>query len=148
MMAEKVIIRQDSSFRTEIHAAIPHGPEEGNMRRVVELHLLSPYGMLLVSLGTCTGIVLHTYSQHHRLDLTEVVIRLRYDRVFRDDCENCEQIKRYEEQFEEEIALTGDLTEAERDKLARIAHQCSIYKILKDGARIASQMVDEIPIPS
>lgn len=147
-MGEKVIIRQDNEFRTEIHAAIQHGPEAGEIRPVGHLHELTPYGMLLVSLGTCTGIVLHTYSQNHGLHLEEVGIRLRYDRVFRDDCENCERIERYEEQFEEEIALTGDLTEEEREKLFHIAHQCSVYKILKDGATVSSKMADEISVPA
>jgi putative redox protein len=114
------------------------------MRPVSELYHLTPYGMLLVSLGLCTGIVLHTYAQNHGLNLEEVGLRLQYDRVFREDCENCEQIHRYEEQFEEEVALTGDLTEEERDRLEHIAHQCSVYKILRDGATVSSRVVDEI----
>jgi uncharacterized OsmC-like protein len=147
-MAEKVIIRQDSEFRTEIHAAIAEGPEMGEMRPVSELYALTPYGMLLASLGLCTGIVLHTYAQNHGLHLEEVALRLQYDRVFREDCENCEQIRRYEEQFVEEFALMGDLTEDERDKLEHIAHQCSVYKILRDGATVSSQLVDEIEVPA
>ena len=117
------------------------------MEPVRELHELTPYGMLLVSLGTCTSIVLHTYSQNHGLGLEEVGLRLRYDRVFREDCENCERVERYEEQFEEEIALTGDLSQGEREKLFHIAHQCSVYKILKEGATVSSQMVDGISVP-
>jgi uncharacterized OsmC-like protein len=147
-MAEKVIIRQDSDFRAEIHAAIPEGPEAGEMRPVSELYALTPYGMLLVSLGLCTGIVLHTYAQNHGLHLEEVALRLQYDRVFREDCKNCEHIQRYEEQFVEEVALTGDLTKKERDKLEHIAHQCSVYKILRDGATVSSKVVNEIEAPA
>jgi uncharacterized OsmC-like protein len=147
-MPEKVIIRQDSDFRTEIHAAVPEGPEAGQMEPVVELYSLTPYGMLLVSLGTCTGIVLHTYAQNHGLKLEEVALRLQYDRVFREDCKNCERIQRYEEQFLEEIALKGDLTKEERDKLYHIAHQCSVYKILRDGATVSSELVDKVEIPA
>jgi uncharacterized OsmC-like protein len=147
-MPEKVLIRQDSDFRTEIHAAIPEGPHAGEMEPVTELYSLTPYGMLLTSLGACTGIVLHSYAQNHGLKLEAVVLRLQYDRVFQEDCENCERIQRYEETFAEEIALTGDLTQAERDKLYHIAHQCPVYKILRDGASVSSQLVDEIEMPA
>jgi putative redox protein len=74
--------------------------------------------------------------------LKEVTIDLRYERVFHEDCENCEEIERYEEQIEEQIAFEGDLSDRQRDKLLHIAHQCSIRKILEDGLKIESRLAD------
>lgn len=147
-MVENVIIYQNSDLHTEIYAAIPHGPETGEIQRVSELHALTPYGMLLVSLGTCTGIVLHTYAQNHGLNLARVGLHLRYDRVFQEDCDNCEQIERYQERFEEEIVLMGDLSKREREKLFHIAHQCPVYKILQDGATVSSRLTEKAEVPS
>ena len=80
------------------------------MNPVDHILALAPYGMLLTSLGTCTAIVLHTYAQHHGMDLREVELRLAYERNFDQDCEHCEHIGQYEEHIEEELLPIGDLT--------------------------------------
>ena len=146
-MAEKVIVRQNSSFETEILALDPHVPEDDQFHSVVHAHQLTPYGMMLTGLAACTGIVLHTYAQYHGVDLDEVELRAEYDRVFRDDCRDCEEIEEYKEQIEEEIVLTGDLTPEERRRLMVISRQCPIHKILSHGIEVASHLADS-PEPS
>lgn len=139
-MAEKVIIRQKSSFETEFLGPDPHHPEDDQVYPVTAIHHLTPYGMLLASLGSCTAIVLHTYAQSHGLALHEVEMRLTYDRVFKDDCINCAEIDRYEEKVWEEIILTGELDHAERDRLYRVSKQCPIHKMMEDGMVIESKL--------
>ena len=136
-MAENVIVRQNRRFETHVLAA---DPEEvtASPQAVTHLHALTPYGMMLAGLGTCTALVVHTYAQHHGVALDDVEIRLEYRRKFREDCENCESIDRYTEQITEEIQFTGDLSDAEREKLFRIAHQCPIYKMYRSGIDVAS----------
>jgi len=138
-MAEKVLVRQNNQFEISFQASDPHDEEEA-LDPVSYIHQLTPYGMMLASLGSCTTIVLHTYSQNHGLNLEEVEIVLKYERVFKEDCENCEHIDRYEEHIEEEIQFFGDLSPDERKKLMRIAHQCSIHKMFESGIEIKSQM--------
>jgi putative redox protein len=133
-----VLVRQDSQFQTEFLASDPEALESEELQPVYHIHDLTPYGMLLASLGACTAIVLNTYAQHHDVDLQEVEVNLEYDRLFQEDCENCEHIEQYEERIREQVQLSGDLTEAEHDKLMHIAHQCSIYKMLQSGIDIAS----------
>jgi len=113
-MAENVIVRQDSNYETEILGPDPHDPESQKLHSVRIIYDLTPYGMLLASLGSCTAVLLNSYAQNHGLDLQGVELRLRYERNFKNDCENCEGIDRYEEQFHEEISLTGNLTGKER----------------------------------
>jgi putative redox protein len=138
-MSEKIIVRQNNRFEIEVLAA-----DEENGRNdfvnVTQLHEVTPYGMFLSSLGSCTAIVLHTYAQNHGLDLQEVELRLEYKRIFQDDCENCEVARPYEEGIEEEIALRGDLSAAQRDRLFKIAHQCPIHKMLQSGIEIRSHL--------
>lgn len=88
-MSEKVIVRQNSKFETEFFAS---DPESGKQHHVDHVNDLTPYGMLLASLGTCTTVLLHTYAKNHGIKLDEAEITLRYERVFRDDCRNCEEI--------------------------------------------------------
>jgi uncharacterized OsmC-like protein len=142
-MAEYLVVRQNSRFEIEFLASDPHDAESDELQPVVHIHELTPYTLLLASLGACTTIVLHTYAQHHEVDLQEVESRLRYERVFQDDCDNCEEIDRYEEQIDQELALTGDLTEEERQRLFQISKQCSIHKMLEAGIEIRSQLTHD-----
>jgi putative redox protein len=144
-VSEHVIVWQNDQFEIEFRAAEPVEDEQAKTEEpepVYHIHELTPYGQMLTSLGSCTTIVLHTYAQHHEVPLKEVTIDLRYERVFHEDCENCEEIERYEEQIEEQIAFEGDLSDRQRDKLLHIAHQCSIRKILEDGLKIESRLAD------
>jgi putative redox protein len=141
-MSEYLVVQQNRNFETEFRAKDPHDPASDEVRPVVHIHELTPYSQLLGSLGACTAIVLNTYAQHHNLNLEKVELRLSYERVFQDDCENCENIDRYEEQIDQKLSLTGNLTESERQKLFQISKQCSIHKMLEDGIKIRSQLID------
>lgn len=138
-MAERVTIIQNSGFETRYLAPDIQDLEEGAIRPVTKLQEMTPYGHLLAGLGGCTAIVLHTFAFNHNLALEEVEIRLEYDRVFREDCENCENINRYEEKIREEIILRGDLSQQERDRLFQVSKHCPIHKMLEKGIQIDSR---------
>lgn len=143
-MGEKVIVRQNSRFETEIQALDSHDPDAHHFYPVGDVRQLTPYGMLLAGLGSCTAIVLHTYAQHHSVDLREVELRLQYDRVFADDCKDCEGIEEYKEQIAEEIALTGDLTPQDRKRLLAVSKHCPIHKMLTGGIEVQSRLTEEL----
>lgn len=134
---EEVIIQQDNSFRSEIRARSQGG--EGEMKPVGSLGDLSPYGMLLSALGSCTTVVLHTYARHHDIDLSQAEARLRYERNFREDCENCEEIDRYEDRIRVSVGFQGNLSKGEREKLEQVSELCSIHKILEHGIEIRTE---------
>jgi len=142
-MAENVTVRQDSKYETEILGPDPNDPESQKLHSVKIIYDLTPYGMLLASLGSCTAVLLNSYAQNHGMDLQRVELRLRYERNFKKDCENCEGIDRYEEQIDEEISLTGNLTGKEREKLFLISHHCPIHKMLKSGITVNSKLADD-----
>lgn len=139
-MAEHVLVRQNDRFEIEFLVRDSDGSENGEFEPVQSIHELDPYTMLLSSLGACTAIVLHTYAQNHDVDLKEVELELQYKRVFQEDCENCEDIDRYDEKIHESLKILGDLEEAERKKLFHIAHQCSVHKMLEAGIEIESDL--------
>lgn len=142
-MGERIIVRQNSDFITEILALDPHDPDADEFEIVEQAHQLTPYGMLMASLGSCTGIVLHTYAQYHDLPLEEVELRLNYNRIFADDCEECEQIGEYTEHIAEEIELIGDLTQQDKERLYRVSLQCPIHKIIKHGTDVKSHLAED-----
>jgi len=136
-MAEKIKVSQDSRFKTEISAADPEGDAD-SMHRVKRLHELTPYGMLLASLGSCTTIVLHTYARAHDVSLDRASVSVEYRRSFKEDCENCEGRDKYVDAIHESLELEGDLTDEQRRKLEHVAGLCSIRKILERGIDVKS----------
>lgn len=100
-MGERVRVIQDSDFRIRFMAADPEQPDS-KLEQVSHLHQLTPYGMMLGSLASCTTIVLHTYAGAHGIKLHQASVSAEYKRSFREDCEDCKGNQRYEERISEE----------------------------------------------
>ena len=141
-MAERVIVKQDRQFRTQFSVADPEDIQSNVFETVEDIHQLTPYGMLLSSLASCTALVMHTYAQNHDIKLREVELHMSYQRVFREDCEDCEEEREYNEEISERILLDGDLSTTERDQLMRVAHFCPIYKMMVDGITLNSSLIE------
>jgi len=139
-LSEKVIVRQNKDFQIGFWAVDPAKPDSVNYQPIHSLHEMTPYGMLLISLAACTAQVVLVYAQHHGLNLDEVEFRMAYDRVYKEDCEDCENIDRYEEKVEEQITFSGNLSQEDRQNSFQIAHHCPIEKILKQGMDIHSEL--------
>jgi len=133
-MAEKIIVRQTGRFETEFFAEDPERPAA--VYPVEGLHELTPYGMLLAGLASCTSIILHTYAQHHGIKLDHVEAVARYERTFREDCVRCEEIDRMEEHIILDLKLYGELSHEQNEKLFKIALKCPIHKMLKTGVKL------------
>ena len=141
-MAERVIVKQDRQFRTQFLAADPEDIHSNVFETIEDIHQLTPYGLLLSSLASCTALVMHTFAQNHDIGLKEVEMHMSYQRVFREDCEDCDEEKEYNEEIRERILLKGDLGAAEREKLLLVAHFCPIYKMMKEGIPITSSLIE------
>ncbi len=139
-MSEKIIVRQNKDYQIEYKSVRPDQPDRGDYDPVHALHEVTPYGMLLISLASCTSQVVLSYASHHGLNLEAVEFQVDYDRIYKDDCDNCEQIDRYDEIISERITFEGNLTKNEQDKLFKIAHHCPIEKILRSGIRVESKL--------
>jgi uncharacterized OsmC-like protein len=133
-MSEKIIFRMNSQNQAEVLAVDPRQPESEDFQPVEHVLGVTPYGMLLVALGGCTGILLNSYAQNRGLPLDSMEMRLEYHRDFDDDCDKCEEIEHYGEHIYAELTLEGDdLSEADIKRLRRISHQCPVHKILEEG---------------
>jgi uncharacterized OsmC-like protein len=143
-MAEIVVVRQKSNFKTDFLAADTDSPdmEARELKPVHAIHDLTPYGMVLAGLGSCTTILLHSYAHHHGVHLEEVELRVSYDRVFDEDCERCEEIGEYTEQIDAEVVLTGEFDEKERNKLFLISKRCPVHNILHDGIETVFRLAE------
>ena len=135
-MSERVVVYQDRSFRTDFKAADPHEEDSDQVDNVVHLHELTPYGMLLASIGSCTAIVVNSYARNHDIPLKGVMVDARYDRVFAEDCDDCDAENEYEEIIRESVDFEGDLDEKHLKRLHQVAKACSVRRLLERGIRV------------
>lgn len=137
-MSERVIVYQDRSFRTEFRAADPNDEDSDDVETVMHLHNLTPYGMILASIGACTAIVVNSYAKNHEIPLKGITVDSSYDRIFADDCDDCDKDSKYEEIIRESIHFEGDLDDKQLDRLHKVARACSVRRLLESGIRVIS----------
>lgn len=141
-MTERVIVIQNNNFEIEFQTTNPHDSDSDEFQSVKHINELTPYTMLLSGVGACTSIVLHTYAQNHGVNLHEVVLQLKYERIFQEDHQNASSSGGFEEKIVESLMLRGDLSDQDRQKLFKVSQQCSIHKMLESGIEIKSQLID------
>jgi putative redox protein len=138
-MSERVVVSQDRSFRTDFKAADPNAEGSDQVENVVHLHELTPYGMLLASVGSCTAIVVNSYARNHDIPLKGVTVDASYDRVFAEDCDDCDPENKYEEIIRESVNFEGDLNESQLKRLHQVAKACSVRRLLESGIRVETE---------
>lgn len=137
-MSERVVVYQDKSFRTDFRAADPADEDSNDVETVMHLHNLTPYGMLLASLGSCTAIVVNTYARNHGIPLRGITVDSSYERLFADDCEDCDIENEYEDVIREHVQFEGDLDDTQLKRLHQVAKACSVRRLLESGVRVVS----------
>lgn len=138
-MAERVVVYQDHKFRTEFKASDVEGESESKLEGVMQIHQLTPHGMVLASLASCTAIVLNSFANHHDIPLKAVTVDCRYDQESREDCKNCEEGEHEQKVIREQLSFEGDLDNDQAGRLHQVAKACSVSRMLENGIRIISE---------
>ncbi len=102
----------------------------------------TPYDLLLWALGACTAMTVQLYARRKKYPLAEVAVEIEHERVHEKDCEECETDGGMIERLHRRIVVRGDLTDAQRDDLLRIAARCPVHKTLA----APPQVVDSIEV--
>ena len=138
-MSEKVIVRQNRNYETSFLSLDPHAAVSDKPRRISQINELTPYGMVLAGIATCTGFVVNTYAEHHNIPVDSVKMTMEYGRNFKKDCDHCEEIDKYEDQINMTVSFEGKLSAQEREKLFKISLQCPVHKMVKNGIKVNSR---------
>lgn len=93
----------------------------------------NPHQLLLSSFGACTAITLRMYAASKGWALTGVEVDVQFN-PDGDPPQGGNDIRR-------RIALKGELTTEQRQRLLEIAERCPIHKVLTGEIRIASALI-------
>ncbi|HUJ16282.1 MAG TPA: OsmC family protein [Thermoanaerobaculia bacterium] len=140
-MAGPVIARAGTALRTDIEAA--------NHRLVVDEPLAAggsdagptPYDFLSAALGGCTSMTMRVVANRENIPLQGVEITVTSDRQYAKDCSDCTSTAGYIHRFDVRIKLTGDLSDAQRERLLAVAKRCPVAKTLTSEIRIEESLV-------
>lgn len=88
----------------------------------------SPQELLLASLGSCVGITVRMYANRKAWDLQNIVVRLNIEKSNPDGIAKTTIVQQLE--------LTGNLTDEQKQRLTEIGNRCPVHKILETGIQI------------
>jgi putative redox protein len=100
----------------------------------------TPYDFLLAALGSCVAMTLRMYADRKGWDLESVEVDLDQDRVYYEDCQDCESKEGYVHVIEKRVKLTGNLTYEQRQRLLEISERCPVNKTLLREIKIRSSL--------
>lgn len=107
----------------------------------------NPYDLLLGALAACKVMTAQMYARRKAWPLDEVTVRLDTHKVHARDCDECDSDPNARvDIIEVDIALKGDLTAEQRERIKEIADRCPVHRTLTSETRIHTTLVDEIPV--
>lgn len=101
---------------------------------------MTPYDLLLASLGACTSMTLRMYAARKKWPLQHVGVRLRHDRIHAEDCRDCDTRDGKLDEIRRTLVLEGDLDDAQRQKLLEIADRCPVHRTLTGEVKIRTKL--------
>ncbi len=101
---------------------------------------MSPYELLLASLGSCTAITLQMYADRKEWDLREIKVHLEHFKEHAKDSNDCSNSDKKIDKFIREIKLEGNLTKEQKNRLIQIANRCPVHKTLENNIEIETKL--------
>jgi putative redox protein len=99
-----------------------------------------PYELLLMALGACTCLTVKLYAARKSWPLEDVQVRLRHDRIYEQDCANCQSASAKVDHIGVSLRLVGPLSDEQRGRLLEIAEKCPVHRTLTSRIRIRTEL--------
>ena len=75
-------------------------------------------------------MTIRMYADRKQWPLQSVQVRLGHSKIHAEDCAACDIQEGILDQIDAEIALIGDLSESQRQRLMEIAERCPVHRTL------------------
>jgi putative redox protein len=104
---------------------------------------LSPYELLVASIGSCTVLTLKLYAQRSKWDLKEVYVYLTYAKKHAAELDlDIEDMGKIDH-ITKKIKMVGNLTDEQKAKLKEIASKCPVHKTVSGPVYFTTHLIDE-----
>lgn len=100
-----------------------------------------PYELLLMSLGSCTSMTVHMYATRKQWPLEQVIVQLRHQRRYAQDCADCEEPSALLDHIDRAITFVGALDDSQRSRLLEIADHCPVHRTLTSKIIVKTALV-------
>lgn len=94
-----------------------------------------PYELLLSALGACTAMTLRMYATRKKMKLSRVEVRLRH-------AQRAAASGGLTDKFERRIALFGELSAEDRQRLLEIADKCPVSQTLQRNSLVDTALAE------
>jgi putative redox protein len=101
-----------------------------------------PYDFLLAGLGACTSMTMRLYADRKSLPLERVTVTLKHNKIYAQDCAECETKTGMLDHIERVIGMEGALDAEQRKKLLEIADKCPVHRTLTSEVHIVTLAAD------
>lgn len=101
----------------------------------------TPYDLLSAALATCTSMTLRMYANHKKLKLESATVTVAHNKIHAKDCEDCEAADGKIDEFRRTIALEGELSNEQRERMLEIADRCPVHRTLHSETKVRSTLV-------
>ena len=80
------------------------------------------------------------YAERKGIDLGQITVKLRHEKIHAQDCEDCESKSGMLDQISTGIHFGGDLDAAQTKRLLEIAAKCPVHRTLSSEVKIRTTM--------
>ncbi len=101
----------------------------------------TPYDLLAASLGACKSMTMRMYADLKKYPLDSVRVHVTHDKIHARDCADCETKENKIDEFRVRIALSGDLSTEQREKIIAIASRCPVEATLRGEVKVRTETV-------
>ena len=101
----------------------------------------TPYDYLGLALASCTSMTIQMYARRKQLPLDSVRVTVSHDRVHATDCAECDRVEGHIDRLTRTVSLTGDLSDAQRDRILQIADRCPVHRTLENDIHVVTELV-------
>ena len=137
-----VIVRSKDSLRNDIevgeHRLVADEPAEVGGGGLGP----TPYDFVSAGLGACTSMTMRVVARRENIPVTSIEIQVSNDRIYARDCADCTSDSGYIHRFTVVIALGGELTAVQRERLLAVARRCPVAKTLMAEIRIEERLAE------
>jgi uncharacterized OsmC-like protein len=79
-------------------------------------------------------------ARRRQWPLESVLVQVRHSKVHAEDCVSCETKDGLIDRLERTIALSGPLTDEQREELLRVADRCPVHRTLRSEIDIRTAL--------